>query len=136
MVADLRLLAEARLREAELLLAGGEASGAYYIAGYAVECGLKAVIARTFAAYQLPPKQLIVDSYTHDVSVLVRVAGLNDSLVQEMSIDADFASKWNVVKDWSEASRYEEWSATQATAMVHSVGDPTSGVLRWIRPFW
>lgn len=136
MVADLRLLAEARLREAELLLAGGEASGAYYIAGYAVECGLKAVIARSFAAYQIPPKRLIVDSYTHDVSVLVRVAGLNDSLVQEMSIDADFASKWNVVKDWSEASRYEEWSATQATVMVHSVGDPTSGVLRWIRPFW
>jgi hypothetical protein len=42
--AELRQLAEDRLRDAECLLAAGRWSGAYYLAGYAVECGLKACI--------------------------------------------------------------------------------------------
>ncbi len=41
---ELRQLAEDRLRDAAALLAAGQFSGAYYLAGYAVECGLKACI--------------------------------------------------------------------------------------------
>ena len=37
--ADLKQLAQLRLREAKALLDGGHAPGAYYLAGYAVECG-------------------------------------------------------------------------------------------------
>ena len=43
-----RQLAEQRLAEAELLLANGFWSGAYYLAGYALECALKAKIASSF----------------------------------------------------------------------------------------
>jgi HEPN domain-containing protein len=39
---DLQNLAEERLADSELLLANGRYGTAYYIAGYAVECGLKA----------------------------------------------------------------------------------------------
>jgi hypothetical protein len=41
---QLRQLAEDRLLDAERLLTGGRWAGAYYLAGYAVECGLKACI--------------------------------------------------------------------------------------------
>jgi len=43
-------VARAREREAKALLAASEWSGAYYLSGYAVECGLKAVLASQFKA--------------------------------------------------------------------------------------
>jgi hypothetical protein len=38
--ADLQQIAELRLQEARTLLTGGFPDGAYYLAGYAVECAL------------------------------------------------------------------------------------------------
>ena len=42
-------LAEVRIGEAGVLLAGGKSDGAYYLAGYAVECALKACVACVYA---------------------------------------------------------------------------------------
>jgi HEPN domain-containing protein len=50
---DLQNLAEERLGDAEVLLASNRYSGAYYIVGYAVECGLKACIAKLTRAEDL-----------------------------------------------------------------------------------
>jgi hypothetical protein len=41
---QLRQLAADRILDAEHLLSGGRFSGAYYLAGYSVECALKACI--------------------------------------------------------------------------------------------
>jgi HEPN domain-containing protein len=41
---DSQKLASLRLREAKALLAAGFPEGAYYLAGYAVECALKACL--------------------------------------------------------------------------------------------
>ncbi|MSU78452.1 MAG: HEPN domain-containing protein [Gemmataceae bacterium] len=43
---QLQQLAQERVRDADSLLKAGQWSGAYYLAGYAVECGLKACIAK------------------------------------------------------------------------------------------
>lgn len=43
---DFQVLSKVRLREAKVLLGVGLYDGAYYLAGYAVECGLKACIAK------------------------------------------------------------------------------------------
>jgi HEPN domain-containing protein len=43
---DFQELAEERLEDARPLLDAGRFSGAYYLAGYAVECALQACIAR------------------------------------------------------------------------------------------
>jgi HEPN domain-containing protein len=44
--ADFHKLAEIRIKEARVLLDRKCYAGAYYLAGYAVECALKACIAR------------------------------------------------------------------------------------------
>jgi hypothetical protein len=49
-------LARARFAEANLLLESGFPSGAYYLAGYAIECELKAFIAAVFRANEIPGK--------------------------------------------------------------------------------
>jgi HEPN domain-containing protein len=51
---DLRELALLRLKEAQVLFANGCWSGAYYLAGYAVECALKACIAKGTERHEFP----------------------------------------------------------------------------------
>src|SRR5262249_32127022 len=53
---DFQQLADVRIDEAAVLLAQGKFDGAYYLAGYAVECGLKACIARLTSQDDYPPK--------------------------------------------------------------------------------
>ena len=64
---DFHQLAELRLKEARALLAAEFPDGAYYLAGYAVECGLKACIAKRTREHDYPDKKLVNKSYTHDV---------------------------------------------------------------------
>lgn len=59
-----RYLAQVRLDEAHVLLRNRRWAGALYVAGYIVECGMKAVIAR-YNGNTLPPQYL-----THDLNCL------------------------------------------------------------------
>ena len=52
---DFRRLAEEQLRDARVLMAGRRYAAAYYLAGYAIECGLKACVARQVKQYEFPP---------------------------------------------------------------------------------
>ena len=108
--ADFQRLAHIRLRDSEVLLANGQYAGAYYVSGYVVECALKACIARKTQQYDFPDKALVIQSYTHNLTTLVGVAGMGPDLDQESRLDSQFAAYWSVVKDWSENSRYQEQS--------------------------
>lgn len=68
-----------RLADARALLRSHRYRAAYYIAGYAVECALKACIARHTKQHDFPAKKLVNDSYTHDLMKLVDVARLADT---------------------------------------------------------
>jgi hypothetical protein len=50
--------------------------------GYAVECALKACIAKETQRYEFPEKKRVYASYTHNFKDLVRVARLQGSLEQ------------------------------------------------------
>ena len=71
---DFQALARTRLADAEALLQAGRFDGAFYLLGFAVECGLKACIARLIRRHEFPDKQMTIDSYSHDLSKLVRTA--------------------------------------------------------------
>jgi hypothetical protein len=140
--ADLRVLADTRSREAAVLLNAGESSGAYYLAGYAVECALKAVITRAGSAtaqYTLLDRSAL-DAlrkvYTHDFVTLIEAANLTNALRTEIDANPRFQAYWGVAKDWKESSRYELWTLQQALEMVEAVTDGADGVLRWIRSSW
>jgi HEPN domain-containing protein len=75
---ELQKLAGLRLREAEVLLENGCPDGAYYLAGYAVECALKACIARKTVRHEFPDLSRARES-SHDLAELLRVAGLTDA---------------------------------------------------------
>jgi HEPN domain-containing protein len=51
---DLQNISRLRIQEAKLLLINSSYSGAYYLAGYSVECGLKACIERQMRQSNIP----------------------------------------------------------------------------------
>jgi HEPN domain-containing protein len=74
---DFQKLAKIRLREAKALLDAKQFDGAYYLCGYAVECALKACIAKSINQYDFPDKQTVLDSYTHKFEKLINTSRLN-----------------------------------------------------------
>lgn len=136
MSADLRNLAETRIREAIALLATGEPAGAYYLAGLAVECGLKACIASQFNRYEVPDKKLVTDMHTHDLEKLVRLADLGTKLTTRAKDPDDFDVFWTVVKDWEVESRYELPGAQEAQDLIDAIKTEPDGVLPWLRSLW
>lgn len=134
---DLEQLVEIRISEARILLSSGCYPGAYYLAGYALECALKACIARQVKEFDFPNKQLAVASHSHNLPDLIGVAGLKQKLSQKEKEDAEFGLNWAVAKDWSESARYEcGIEETRANDLYRAVTDSNSGVLVWLKRYW
>ena len=133
---EFKKLSARRVREASILLANRQYSGAYYLAGYAVECGLKACIARQVRRHEFPNLQTVRDSYTHDLRQLVRVAGLEAGLEANSRTDPTFRRYWATVKDWKEDSRYRVVSRGSAQDLLGAVADPGHGVITWLQHYW
>jgi len=103
---DFQRLADARLADAKLLLSEGRFDSAYYLAGYAVECGLKACAARlTIFEFQRDKKPIDL-VYTHNLSTLIDSAGLRGEFDLEYGGNKSFEDNWGVVKLWTADSRY------------------------------
>ena len=133
---DFIRLARLRLRDARVLLRNGNYEAAYYLCGHAVECGLKACIAKQTRRYDFPDKKTVDASYTHNLTELVRVAQLGQVLKRRSRLDPKFDLNWTVVKDWSTNSRYEFKSNKEARDLYSAVTSRTHGVMRWIRQNW
>lgn len=135
--AELRQLAEDRLADAQALLAAGRWSGAYYLAGYAVECALKAcIVKRLMATDEFPEKRYSEQCWTHNLTLLVSLAGLKNTLDLDLAAQRRFEDNWTLVRDWLESSRYLQTSQLKAQAFLDAIADPTNGVLAWIQRHW
>lgn len=133
---DLQALALGRLADAKLLLRRRRDSGAYYLAGYAVEFALKAVIAYRIERHVLPEPGFFREVYHHDLDRLVGAAKLRAELDAARRADARFDRNWAVVSEWSVESRYELIDHRRSTLMVRAVGAPSAGVLPWVQQYW
>jgi len=133
---DLQRLALIRVADAKALLDAGQYSGAYYLGGYAVECAIKACIAKQTLRYEFPDKIKAQASFTHDLKSLIGVAGLQVEMNRKAAADAQFDINWTIVKDWSEISRYETHTQMDAESLYIAVADRQHGVLRWLRQLW
>jgi len=133
--ARLQQLSLLRLEEARLLLDRGSPSGAYYLAGYCVECALKAVISRETQQYDFPENR-INESFTHDLKKLRKIACLDERFEDDSKRIPGLGANWTVVCDWSEQSRYSEYNMDLATELVAAVGNASEGVLTWIMRYW
>ena len=101
---DIQLIAQARLKDAEVLFEAQRYEGAVYLCGYVVELGLKYKICKTlnWDGYPLTRKQFQNYSSfkTHKLDVLLRLSGA------EENIKSKFLAEWSVVSEWDPENRY------------------------------
>lgn len=134
---DLEILTEIRIGEARALLATGLYNGAYYLAGYALECALKACIAKQIRQHDFPDKPFAEKAWKHDLESLVTTAGLKSDLENRKKADSPFARYWGFVKDWNESKRYEHGITEQeAKNIFDAITHPQYGVLTWVKLYW
>lgn len=134
---DLEELVEIRLKEAKTLLDAKSYQGAYYLAGYSLECAIKVCIAKQVQQYDFPNLELAKNSYSHKLIDLLGVAGLKQKLTQKEKEDEDFQINWAVAKDWNEKARYEsKVEEKKAIDLYDAITDGKSGILAWLKIFW
>jgi HEPN domain-containing protein len=132
---DFQRLAELRAKEAATLSKTGNQQGAYYLAGFAVECALKACIAKRTRRHDFPAdKEYAGKVYTHNLDQLLKLASLETQLYKDMETRPRLANNWDVVRRWNVDSRYETsgLSGRNMTLAVNSA----DGVLQWIKLHW
>ena len=78
----------------------------------------------------------MIDSHTHELSKLIKVAGLSLQIENQSNNNQDFKLNWQVVRDWSEISRYKRNSQLEAKDIFLAVTHRKNGIMPWIRKHW
>ena len=108
----------------------GHSCGAYDLAGYAVECALKASIARRTQQDDCPPPVKDVQKiYTHDLKGLLAYAELDGPLRHDAPEGPELDKNWAIVLRWSEKARYGRYPYEDVRDMVMTVNHADDGVL-------
>lgn len=122
------------MADAQTLFDARAFQGSYYLAGYAIECALKACIAKRTREFDFPEKREVERSYTHDLNRLLEVAKLESVLGEEIGNDDELGRNWATVRVWSEGSRYAlDVSEESAQNMLAAIRD---GILPWLKKRW
>jgi HEPN domain-containing protein len=137
----LQTLAKTRLKDAKALLGRKRWSGAYYLCGYAVECGLKSCLLRHLGESGSvfgDPNYLkkLIECWTHDLGKLVTLAGLEADFGVARGANPALASFWTTVKDWKETSRYDDKTEDDAKELYEAVSHKPDGVFQWLQTRW
>ena len=120
------------------MLAAKRWSSADYLAGYALECAFKscilAHIEKTGVIFE--QRKYAEKCWTHDFEDLLKLANLEADHQRVCGEDQTFARHWDVVKDWSESSRYRIIKKPNSEAFLEAMAHKSHGVLAWIRHHW
>jgi len=133
----LRQLCDSRLKEAQVLLEAQLWTGAYYLAGLAVECALKSCLAGAVREYDFPDKEFVHQMYVHNLEKLFKLNGaLWAQLQNDVKSDAKLATNWSTVKDWDDNKRYDVVEELVAQGLYDAATETDSGIVEWIRRRW
>lgn len=107
------------------------------MAGYAVECGLKACIAKLTNQDDFPrDRRFVEECYTHDLDRLLRASGLKATFDADVAANTLLGGNWGITIQWNERSRYEQKTQPEAQQLYDAIVNNADGVLPWIRRHW
>ncbi|MGB8992394.1 MAG: hypothetical protein WCD80_10090 [Desulfobaccales bacterium] len=119
---ELRLIAIARLQDAEALFRANRYDGSIYLCGYAIEIGLKNKICKTLRWNEFPSTksefQNLQSFKTHNLDILLKLSGA------ESKIKINFLADWSIVAKWEPDARYKpigSSSGQEAQLMIDAV---------------
>lgn len=107
---------------------------AYYLAGYAIECALKAWIAKQTPRHGFPDKDRANRAHQHRFTELLALIADRDRFDTELRGDPRLEDDWSNVQSWSPASRYQlhAGSRIEVRDMLKSV----EGILKCLSRYW
>ncbi len=101
---ELKKIASARLKDAEVLYKDSRYDGAVYLCGYAIEITLKAKICKTLKWGGFPSTNAefkgLQSFKTHSLELLLSLSG------QEVKIKTGYLADWSIVVNWDSETRY------------------------------
>jgi HEPN domain-containing protein len=137
---ELKELAKTRLQEANLLYNRGLYDGSCYLAGYVLEMALKARICKVLDVADYPDTGEISRSFkTHNLIVLLRLAGLQRRLDTAIATNPNLLQSWSLIVEWTEEFRYSpigSSSQVRARAILSAVDDKKDGIFTWLKKHW
>jgi hypothetical protein len=104
------------------------AAQAYFHVGFATECALKAYIMWSERLNNWPDRDSRRELYTHDLSKLVALAGI------ELTTTDPIGASWKTVLDWDRSQGYDPNPMPRkvARSMIEAAFGE-KGVVTWIR---
>jgi HEPN domain-containing protein len=133
---QLQSLAKLRLREAEALYSAGFYDGSVYLAGYAVELGLKARICRLLRVAEYPLN--IGQAFkSHNFEQLKVLAGLSAEI--DINKNKELYDNWSKAIFWDPEQRYNApgtYNPNTAKVILDSIRAKPNGVLTWLSKRW
>ena len=143
--AEFQTLATNRLNEAKTLKNAGHYEAAFYLSGYAVECGLKAAVCKTLQIdiFNMPT-DLHKGFKTHRLDHLIVLSGLSNRLALDIAADMSLSIAANpFVNPPSGVDRWQSWNEE----VRYNVTDCSSAVcldfvnnverfITWLRNHW
>ena len=136
---ELQQLADDRIIDAQSLLDAKRWSAAYYLAGYAAECALKACV---LSYVEKNPdvifreKRYSEQCWTHKIDSLLELADLTADRDQKFAANPAFFLNWQTATDWNPESRYLQLAEVDARSLFEAITNSNHGVLQWIKAHW
>lgn len=131
---QLKGLAQDRLDEAKLMYQNNFYQGAYYLAGYAAEFALKALICKRLGVEVFIGGAGLAEVakalQTHHLPTLMVFSGLFLALQEEKINNETLFKAWSKVSEWTEQRRYMPLECSQQT--VSNFINATEKVMQWI----
>ena len=84
-----------------------------------------------FRENEIPELRRVQRIYSHDLSALLDISGLEDELEAAIKADAELQKYWTIATEWSAQARYQIWTQELASAMLEAVSGE-KGLLRWL----
>jgi hypothetical protein len=143
--AEFKTLANKRLDEAKALQQAGHYEAAFYLAGYAVECGLKAAVCKTLQIDIFDmPTDLHKGFKTHRLDHLIVLSGLSKQLAEDIAADTSLSlaaspfltppldfEGW---QSWSEQVRYNVIDCPEQ--VLQEFVSNVDYFMSWLRNHW
>lgn len=142
---EFQLLSGKRLDEAKALQSAGHYEAAFYLAGYAVECGLKAAVCKTL---RIDLFNLSTDLHkgfkTHRLDYLIVLAGLSVQLANDAAADTSLSVAANpFVNPPSGVDRWQSWTEEVRYNVVacpdtvsHNFVNNVERFISWLENHW
>lgn len=129
-VKNLKEIAKARLKDAEILYDNKRYDASAYLCGYSVELALKAKICNTLKWTGFPESSREFQNRqslkTHDLDTLLMFSGIEDKIKNY------FLTEWSVVSSWKPENRYKPVGSENKSATEDMINAVTV-LLRAIR---